>query len=143
MTKIKKVSAGIVIRDKVKNKILVGHATETPRWDIFKGGVDVGETLIQGAVRECQEEAGLTVDPASLVFLGEHPYSSEKRVAVFVLDTTVDQIDMGTLGCSTYLTKGDRRIQEIDGYQWIDISKESFTQHFGISMCRLLTNLLI
>ncbi len=40
-------------------------------WDIAFGGVpDVGESDRQAAIRELREEAGLSVDPASLIDLG-------------------------------------------------------------------------
>ncbi len=40
------------------------------QWDFTGGGVRSGETGREGAVREAQEELGLALDPASLVFGG-------------------------------------------------------------------------
>lgn len=52
-------SAGIIfIKD---GAVLMGHATETPHWDIPKGHVEKGETHIDAAIRECFEETGFEV----------------------------------------------------------------------------------
>ncbi len=44
------------------------HATRSWEYEIPRGGIEAGETVLQGAAREVQEETGMIID--HLVFLG-------------------------------------------------------------------------
>jgi 8-oxo-dGTP pyrophosphatase MutT (NUDIX family) len=74
-------TCGIVVSD--GQKILLGHATRSPRWDIPKGLAKGGETFIDAAIRELNEETGLIVTPDELVDMGVHDYLPTKRIALF------------------------------------------------------------
>jgi 8-oxo-dGTP pyrophosphatase MutT (NUDIX family) len=74
-------SCGVVVGDGVR--ILLGHATRSPRWDIPKGEVEPGEDFIAAAIRELREETGLAAPPEALVALGLHPYRRGKDLALF------------------------------------------------------------
>ena len=65
-------------------RILLGHATRSPRWDIPKGVAEPGETFAATAARELLEETGLTVAPEELADLGFHAYLRGKDLALFV-----------------------------------------------------------
>ena len=54
----------VVIKD---NKILLGKRTDNGLWDTFGGLVEVGESLVDAAVREAWEEAGIAVKPIKLM----------------------------------------------------------------------------
>ena len=43
------------------------------RWDVTGGGVQAGETGLAAALREIQEELGLTFDPDQFIFAGRIP----------------------------------------------------------------------
>ena len=58
-------SCGVIVTD--GERVLLGHATRSPRWDIPKGIAEPGETLPVGAARELLEETGLVVDPAQMI----------------------------------------------------------------------------
>jgi len=47
--------------------LVLSRLTRRPLWEFPKGGVDEGETLIQTATRELQEETGITPDHLSIV----------------------------------------------------------------------------
>ena len=55
----KRISCGVIVTD--GNRLLLGHATRSPRWDIPKGLAEPGESLAAAAVRELAEETGLVV----------------------------------------------------------------------------------
>ncbi len=74
-------SSGIVVTDGAR--LLLGHATRSPRWDIPKGLVEPGETAGAAAVRELTEETGLVAEAAALTDLGRHGYLPGKDLALF------------------------------------------------------------
>jgi 8-oxo-dGTP pyrophosphatase MutT (NUDIX family) len=75
-------SCGVIVTD--GDRVLLGHATRSPRWDIPKGVAEPGETLPVAAARELLEETGLRVAPEELTDLGVHPYLRGKDLALFV-----------------------------------------------------------
>jgi 8-oxo-dGTP pyrophosphatase MutT (NUDIX family) len=74
-------SCGVIVTD--GERVLLGHATRSPRWDIPKGGVEPGEDFAAAATRELLEETGLAVPAAELIELGVHLYLRNKDLALF------------------------------------------------------------
>ena len=78
----KRTSCGVIVTD--GSRILFGHATRSPRWDIPKGLAEPGEAFPSAAVRELEEETGLSVPEGDLRPLGVHTYMRDKDLALFV-----------------------------------------------------------
>jgi putative (di)nucleoside polyphosphate hydrolase len=74
-------SCGVIVTD--GERVLLGHATRSPRWDIPKGVAEPGEAFAATAARELLEETGLTVNPEALADLGVHAYLRGKDLALF------------------------------------------------------------
>jgi 8-oxo-dGTP pyrophosphatase MutT (NUDIX family) len=74
-------SCGIIVTD--GQRILLGHATRSPRWDIPKGVAEGGEEFAVAAARELCEETGLVAAAEELQALGIHPYLRGKDLALF------------------------------------------------------------
>lgn len=56
------VSAGVIVYhegEKREYLLLLSRLTKRPIWEFPKGGVDPGESLLEAALRELQEESGL------------------------------------------------------------------------------------
>jgi 8-oxo-dGTP pyrophosphatase MutT (NUDIX family) len=77
----KTTSCGVIVTDGVR--LLLGHATRSPRWDIPKGEASPGEDLAAAARRELFEETGLDVPAAELRPLGVFAYRRGKDLALF------------------------------------------------------------
>ena len=94
-------SCGVLVTD--GNRILLGHATRSPRWDIPKGVAEAGEEFVETAARELREETGLVVPADQLVPLGVHAYLRGKDLALFAW--LPDQLpDPEKLICSSHFT---------------------------------------
>jgi 8-oxo-dGTP pyrophosphatase MutT (NUDIX family) len=78
---LRQTSCGVIVTD--GQRILLGHATRSPRWDIPQGIAEPGEEFAETAVRELLEETGLTVPAEKLVELGVHAYLRGKDLALF------------------------------------------------------------
>ena len=65
------VSCGTLVVD-ATGRLLLGHVTHTPRWDIPKGLLDPGETTLEAAMRELREEMGLEFPPEAFRELADY-----------------------------------------------------------------------
>jgi 8-oxo-dGTP pyrophosphatase MutT (NUDIX family) len=77
----KTTSCGVIVTD--GERLVLGHASRSPRWDIPKGGVEPGETFHAAACRELREETGLVASPDDLKPLGVKAYLRDKDLALF------------------------------------------------------------
>jgi 8-oxo-dGTP pyrophosphatase MutT (NUDIX family) len=107
-------SCGVVVTD--GSRVLLGHATHSPRWDIPKGLAEPGESHAVAAVRELAEETGLAVSEAELRPLGVHRYLRGKDLALF-LWVPVEMPSSDTLICrSTFALPGGAVVPEFDRF---------------------------
>jgi 8-oxo-dGTP pyrophosphatase MutT (NUDIX family) len=111
---VKTTSCGVIVTD--GERLLLGHASRSPRWDIPKGATDPGETFAEAARRELQEETGLTTPETALVPLGVKPYLRDKDLALFAW--VVDALpDPKTLVCSAFFDlPNGARLPEFDRF---------------------------
>ncbi len=111
---MKRVSCGVLVV--FGQRILLGHATRSPRWDIPKGLAEPGEELAAAAARELSEETGLDVAPDALVPLGVHTYLRDKGLALF-LWRPAEMPAPETLVCrSTFALPSGALVPELDRF---------------------------
>lgn len=76
--------AKTVVFNEAGQVLLLRRSATDPRrpgqWDFPGGGIELGETFAQGAARELEEEAGISVSPTDLVLLytGTDFYAPDK-----------------------------------------------------------------
>ena len=95
---VRQTSCGVIVTD--GKRILLGHATRSPRWDIPKGVAEPGENFAEAAARELLEETGLAVPAGELVELGVHAYLRGKDLALFAW-TPPELPDPQSLTCTS------------------------------------------
>jgi 8-oxo-dGTP pyrophosphatase MutT (NUDIX family) len=130
---LRQVSCGVLVTD--GTRILLGHATRSPRWDIPKGLVAVGEEFAQAAARELREETGLEIDPTVLVDLGVHQYLRGKDLALFKWHRII-MPDPSTLHCASRFTVGSGSLPEFDRFGVFDLADA--LNRVGRNMARVL-----
>lgn len=114
------VSSGVILTD--GNLILICHPTSSKWWDIPKGKVDDGESHIDAAVRELEEETGYIAEKSCLEWLGVFDYRPNKKLALFRL--TVDEMpDPLTLSCRSMVEKKGKIYPEMCDYDVVSIEK--------------------
>lgn len=126
----KELSCGILV--KLGTRYLLGHASGLDYYDIFKGRMEEGETFVQTAIRECEEESGLVFTEEQLKFFGVLKYLKTKDLGLFL--TKLDSVDMSSLTCTTYLDSG---LPEMDYYTIFEFD-EMLTK-VGRNLARIFT----
>ena len=109
----KTTSCGVIVTD--GERLLLGHATRSPRWDIPKGIAEPGESLAAAAARELHEETGLSVPETALRPLGVFPYRRDKDLALFCW-TPPQMPDPRTLVCASCFAFNDKMLPEFDRF---------------------------
>jgi 8-oxo-dGTP pyrophosphatase MutT (NUDIX family) len=129
-------SAAVLVRPE-SNRLLLGHATGTRRWDLPKGLIEPPEWPLAAARRELFEETGLQLDSSSWDDLGQHAYNSSKDLWLFRTEVLNIDFDLSTLFCSsTFIDRFGRVRPEFD--RFIVIGREQLESHCAPSMTRLL-----
>lgn len=105
------------------HELLLCHVTGQDHWDLPKGGLDLGETPLQAALRETREETSLVLDGASLIDLGRHAYRPKKDLHLFA--TLMPRFDLAPLVCVSQFSQrhSGRRLPEMDGYVWAPFAR--------------------
>lgn len=133
----KTISCGVIITD--GKRLVLGHATRSPRWDIPKGGVEPGETLEQAARRELRGETGLAAPEGVLIPLGTFPYLRNKDLALFVWVVPVLP-NPASLVCSEYFVLRDgTRLREFDRFGLF--TRDEALTKVGKNLARLLAEI--
>ena len=109
----KATSCGVIVTD--GERLLLGHATRSPRWDIPKGIAEPGESLAAAAARELHEETGLSVPETALRPLGVFPYRRDKDLALFCW-TPPQLPDPRTLVCTSHFSFNGTMLPEFDRF---------------------------
>lgn len=105
-----------------ERQILLCHVTDQEHWDIPKGCMDPGETTLEAALRELQEETGLVLDSLSFDDLGPFHYQETKKLHLYKVPAPVDLVSLDHLVCTSYFRhfSTGQLCPEMDGFRWAD-----------------------
>ncbi|MBV8738654.1 MAG: NUDIX domain-containing protein [Alphaproteobacteria bacterium] len=127
-------SCGVIVTD--GERLLLGHATRSPRWDIPKGVADPGEEFAAAARRELFEETGIEAPIDALKPLGVFPYRSGKDLALFAWRPSA-MPDPKSLVChSTFVLPNGSQLSEFDRFALF--SWDEALGRVGKNMARVL-----
>ena len=104
---------GVIVTDGAR--LLLGHATRSPRWDLPKGIAEPGESLVAAARRELFEETGLEAPESALRPLGVFPYRRDKSLALFAWIVR-DLPSPRMLVCTSHFLWNGQRLPEFDRF---------------------------
>ncbi len=115
----KALSCGFLIIDRQTRKFLGCHSTGKPKgvFDITKGHIESDEVPLECAIRECQEETGISVNPNEVYDCGQFTYNSEKNLHIFIYIT---DINISDLHCDSTFEMYGKQIPEMNGYELVD-----------------------
>ena len=104
-------------------ELLLCHVTGQGHWDLPKGGIHVGESPREAALRETCEETGLTLGAETLFDLGRHAYTAKKDLHLFACLS--HRIDPRELHCpSSFIDRlSGRSRPEMDGFGWFGFDR--------------------
>jgi 8-oxo-dGTP pyrophosphatase MutT (NUDIX family) len=113
------VSCGTLVVN-ARGELLLCHVTGTAKWDIPKGLQDPGESPLQAARREMQEEAGVSFDESLFQDLGCFDYRPDKRLHLFRVRAPAAFDDLGHLCCTSHFPHHltGALTPEVDGFRW-------------------------
>jgi 8-oxo-dGTP pyrophosphatase MutT (NUDIX family) len=131
-------SCGVVVLLESR-ELLLCHVTGQRHWDLPKGGIHAGETPIEAALRETQEETGLRLCPDTLLDLGRHAYTARKGLHLFAcLSQRIEPRDLHCASCFVERFSGRLR-PEMDGFGWFAFDR--IAAHCSPSLATLLGRL--
>ena len=112
------------------------NASQSGKWNVVCGFLDYGYSLEETAIKECQEETGVSISPGSLHLIGTN--SRRKNDAVnscfyAVLDGTIDNYPTDISGCEPAEAPEAKCISfdELDGYRFSGRQKEHVLSIFN------------
>ena len=101
---------------------------EKRAWSIPKGEIDEGETPLAAALREFEEETGMSPPASELVDLGEFQQSTKKRIRIWACEGDLDPAALVSINFEMEWPPGSgdvRQFPEVDRGEWFSVKDAS------------------
>jgi len=117
----KQISCGIIFVDAKEEKILMVHPTnQRDYWDFPKGRIEAGETTLEAAIREVQEESSIVMTDSDVINdLGFYHYNQHKNLHMY--SCLEKEFDIDVLFCDTMVPDKEPPYPECDDYKMFSI----------------------
>jgi mutator protein MutT len=113
--------------------LLVRRGTEPLKgeWSLPGGVLELGESLLDGVVREVQEETGLTVEPLELIELLDRIHRIDERVRYhYVIADYLCRVTSGELKAAT----------DADAVRWVE--RAEWNSHSALRLDPITTRVI-
>jgi ADP-ribose pyrophosphatase YjhB (NUDIX family) len=117
----RKPSASVAVRDEA-GRLLMLRRTDNELWTIPTGGLKIGETIAQCAVRECREETGIEIEVTGLVGV----FSDPGHVIVYRKGEKIREVRQPVNVCLRARPIGGQlssASDEADEVRWVDLAE--------------------
>jgi bis(5'-nucleosidyl)-tetraphosphatase len=120
------ISAGMIVFNRSSGRcrflLVLSRLTKRPLWEFPKGGVDEGETLLQTALRELEEETGIRSDSVQLVS-GFEWRESYRFTSGRETERTLIQKDVTYFLAETSVVEVTLAASELSEYAWLELEE--------------------
>lgn len=111
---------GVICYNPTTHKILLAKRTDTHNWCTAGGKVEVGESPLQGIVRECLEESNVLLKDVTFYGYSAHTSDNGKNwVSFMFLSTNFDCSDL------------KNQVTEVEPWEWVDVDEAMTRDLFG------------
>lgn len=117
----KQISCGIIFVDVNEEKILMVHPTnQRDYWDFPKGRIEAGETTLDAAIREVEEETSIVMNENDTINdLGFYHYNQHKNIHMY--SCLEKEFDVNVLFCDTMVPNTNPPYPECDDFKMFSI----------------------
>ena len=104
---------------------VASYKNEVHKWTILKGGLEEGESEKEAAIREFEEESGLTIKERKedLIELGYISYKNGKRIYAWGVDAFFNTSDMASNFCDVEYKGNKSSFPEICKYKYMTLDE--------------------
>lgn len=132
------ITSGLFIVNKL-GQLLIAHPTghSFNSWSIPKGGLDLDESELDGAIRETFEETNLDLRGITLKNFIELPYkeysNKKKKLKPFIIFEKELEIDLFNIEfkCNTFIDNNSKYhgLPEMNGWMFVDLERAKKLLH--------------
>ena len=119
---IKEISAAVLYTN--NRFFLAVHPTNKDYWDLPKGLVDKGESFLDAAAREFEEETGVILDKTKLQYYRKHPLHTDKDIYIYIYVET-ELPALSTFKCKSMTDAYGDPAPEVDKFTYFKLTDYS------------------
>ncbi len=119
-----------VVVENDKGEILLIRRSDNNNWALPGGAIDIGESLTQAAIREVQEETGITCEITGLVGI----YTDPKHIILYTSNNEARQ-EFSVVLAAHHIAGLPTRSEESRDVRWVATSEvEDYPMHRSMNL---------